>query len=252
MSGRLSRMVYRIVRRLLLTFYRAPEITGLENLPEGECIIAANHAQLHGPIQAELFFPGDRSIWCNAETMDIHEAPAYAYKDFWPEKPRALRWFYWIPAYIVAPILVSVLNNARCIGVYRDLRMRTTISRTLARLQEGARIIIFPETDPGLNTILSTFQPRFIDLGPRYARATGKTLQFVPMYIAPDLRKIVIGKPIAYDNLADARDERQRICTQLADAISELAYSLPLHRVVPYRNIKKKLYPTNERPGSTK
>ena len=252
MSGRLSRMVYRIVRRLLLTFYRAPEITGLENLPEGECIIAANHAQLHGPIQAELFFPGDRSIWCNAETMDIHEAPAYAYKDFWPGKPRALRWFYWIPAYIVAPILVSVLNNARCIGVYRDLRMRTTISRTLARLQEGARIIIFPETDPGLNTILSTFQPRFIDLGPRYARATGKTLQFVPMYIAPDLRKIVIGKPIAYNNRADARDERQRICTQLVDAISELAYSLPLHRVVPYRNIKKKLYPTNERPGSTK
>lgn len=252
MSGRISRMVYRIVRRLLLTFYRAPKIIGLENLPEGECVIAANHAQLHGPIQAELFFPGDRSIWCNAETMDIHEAPAYAYKDFWPEKPRALRWLYWIPAYIVAPILVSVLNNARCIGVYRDLRMRTTISRTLARLQEGARIIIFPETDPGLNTILSTFQPRFIDLGPRYARATGKTLQFVPMYIAPDLRRIVIGKPIAYDNRADARDERQRICTQLVDAISELAYSLPLHRVVPYRNIKKNLYPTNERPGSTK
>ena len=251
MSGRISRLVYRIVRRLLLTFYRAPEIIGLENLPDGECIIAANHAQLHGPIQAELFFPGDRSIWCNAETMDIHEAPAYAYADFWPEKPRALRWLYWIPAYIVAPILVSVLNNARCIGVYRDLRMRNTIRRTLDRLKEGARIIIFPETDPGLNTILSTFQPRFIDLGPRYARETGRTLQFVPMYIAPDLRKIVIGKPIPYYNQADARDERHRICTQLTDAISELAYSLPLHKVVPYRNIKKKLYPTNGRPGTT-
>lgn len=252
MSSRKSRsMVYRIVRRLLDTFYRAPEIIGLENLPDGPCVIAANHAQLHGPIQAELFFPGDSSIWCNAETMDIREAPAYAYRDFWPEKPRALRWLYWIPAYIVAPILVGVLNSARCIGVYRDLRMRNTIRQTMDRLQEGARIIIFPETDPELNTILSTFQPRFIDLGPRYERATGKTLRFVPMYIAPDIRKIVIGKPVAYDNQADARDERNRICTYLTDAITELAYSLPLHRVVPYRNIKKKLYPTNERPLTT-
>ena len=70
-------------------------------------------------------------------------------------------------------------------------------------------------------------------------------LSFVPMYIAPKLRKICLGKPIRF-NAEEAMDaERSRICTYLMDEITAVAEALPEHTVVPYRNIPKKNYPTN-------
>ena len=43
------------------------------------------------------------------------------------------------------------------------------------------------------------------------------------------------------------KEEQERICNYLMDEISEVAYSLPRHRVVPYPNIKKKDYPYSDR-----
>ena len=70
-------------------------------------------------------------------------------------------------------------------------------------------------------------------------------LSFVPMYIAPKLRKICLGKPIHFHAEESMDAERSRICTYLMDEITAVAEALPEHTVVPYRNIPKKNYPTN-------
>ena len=56
-----------------------------------------------------------------------------------------------------------------------------------------------------------------------------------------------IGKPIRFNSAAAIEDERERIKKYLMEEISEIAYSLPRHTVVPYRNIPKKDYPLNIR-----
>ena len=58
----------------------------------------------------------------------------------------------------------------------------------MKRLQEGNRIVIFPEHDVKYNQILYDFQDRFIDVAKLYYRKTGKQLCFVPLYIAPKLK----------------------------------------------------------------
>ena len=246
MARRLSYWVYRGVRGLVGLFYPRPELVGLENLPEGGCVIVGNHAQMNGPIVAELYLPGDRSIWCAAEMMRLKEVPAYAYRDFWSRKPAAVRWVFRLASYAIAPLSVCVFNNARCIGVYRDARLVGTLRRTLARLREGARIVIFPETDPPQNAILYAFQDRFIDLGRMYARQTGRRLAFVPMYVAPALGKTFLGKPVEYDPDADPNEERDRVRDALAAAITDMARAQPRHRVVPYRNLPKRQYPMSK------
>ena len=80
-----------------------------------------------------------------------------------------------------------------------------------------------------------------------YYRQTGEVLPFVPMYVCPAFRKLVFGKPIMFDPNARMADEAERICTELQDSISELAYNMPRHRVVPYPNVSKRNYPFNER-----
>ena len=71
-------------------------------------------------------------------------------------------------------------------------------------------------------------------------------ISFVPMYTAPDLKTVYLGKPVRFDSSAPISEERTRICSAMMDSITEIARSLPEHTVVPYPNIPKRDYPSNK------
>lgn len=245
MGGRLGRGVYRVVRGLVKLFYPKVRFEGLENLPGESCVIVANHAQMNGPIIGEVFFPGQRRVWCVAEMMTLKEVPAYAFKDFWSQKPRWQHPFFRLLSYIIAPIAAAVFTNALTIPVYRDSRVIGTLKRSVRALEEGTNVILFPEKDEKRDAILYAFQEGFVDLARLYFRQTGRALKFVPAYIAPRLRRVVLGEPVAYKPDNPVAVERERVCEALSGRISGLARALPRHRVVPYRNIPKRNYPYN-------
>ena len=240
-----SERFYRMLRGLVKGCYPKITVEGLENLPEEPCLLVGNHAQMNGPIIGELYIPGKRAIWCTSEMMRRKEVPAYAYQDFWSEKPRCVRWFYKLLSYIIAPISACIFNEAHTIAVYRDDRILQTFRQTLQRLSEGCRVVVFPEGPEPYNQIVNHFQDGFVDVGRLYGNRTGKPLRFVPMYVAPRLRKVFLGKPVYYNLEAPREQERSRICGELMEAVTELAVRLPRHTVVPYRNIPKKEYPIN-------
>lgn len=241
----ISYYCYRIIRWLIWLFYPKMKIEGLENLPQEPCVVAANHAQMNGPIACELYFPGDRAIWCAGEMMHLKEVPDYAFTDFWSKKPKAIRWFFRILSYIIAPLSVCIFNHAHTIGVYRGSKIIQTFRDTQKALENGSNAVIFPEHEVLHNHIVYDFQLGFVDVARRYHKVTGKQLQFVPMYIAPKLKTMYLGKAITFDSAADIQEERERICSYLMDAITELAVQLPEHTVIPYPNISKKDYPSN-------
>ena len=244
LEKRTSRL-YRLIKWLVRLFYPKIQVIGSENLPQEPAIIVGNHAQLHGPIACELYFPGNRYTWCAGQMMQLQQVPAYAYQDFWSGKPKYIRWFYKILSYIIAPLSVCIFSNAQTIGVYHDTRIISTFKNTVNRKGEGASVVIFPECDTPHNHIVYTFQENFVDVAKLYRKRTGKSPAFVPMYIAPNLKQIHIGTPIYFDPEAPISLERSRICEYLMDAITAIAVSLPEHTVVPYRNMPKKDYPAN-------
>ena len=140
---------------------------------------------------------------------------------------------------------MCLFNNAHTIPVYHDSRLLTTLKLSLQRLQEGYNILIFPEYNKKYNHVLYDFQDRFIDLAKLYYKKTGKALQFVPLYIAPNLHQSHICEPIRFDPDAPIAEERERIKQYLMDSITAKAESLPEHTVVPYRNIRKRDYPSS-------
>ena len=103
--------------------------------------------------------------------------------------------------------------------------------------------MIFPEKNAHYNHILYDFQEGFVDAARLYHRKTGREPFFVPVYLAPSLKKIVFGKPVRFDSSAPSKAERARISSCMKEEITRMAESLPRHRVVPYRNIPKKDYP---------
>lgn len=237
--------LYKVIKWLVWLFYPKMEVVGAENLPEEAALIVGNHTQMNGPIACELYFPGKRYTWCAGEMMHLKEVPGYAYQDFWSRKPKYIRWFYKLLSYVIAPLSVCVFNNADTIPVYRDSRLLTTFRETVKKLQEGASVVIFPEHDEPYNHILCAFQDRFIDIAKIYHKKTGVELSFVPLYIAPYLKKMYLGKPIRFCAENPIKEERRRICDYLMTEITHIACALPEHTVVPYNNLPKKNYPTN-------
>ncbi len=239
-------VLFKIIKFIIRLFYGKMEIVGLENLPKDNAILVANHCQLNGPIAGELFMDDNCYIWCAGQMMDLKEVPEYAFTDFWSQKPKWTHPFYKVLSYLIAPFSVCIFNNARTIAVYHDVRVMSTFKDTIKMLQQGANILIFPEKDEKNNNILYQFQDRFIDVAKLYYKKIGNNLTFVPIYIAPKLRKMYIGEGILFQNENHIEEERTRITEYLSNEITNIARELPEHTVVPYRNVGRKNYLSNK------
>ena len=243
--GKFSSGIYRICDRLVKALYPVTECVGAENLPEESCVIIGNHCQMHGPIVSQLYMPRAACTWCASEMMELKEVPDYAFQDFWSKKPVYIRWFFRLASYVIAPLSVALFGNADVIPVYKDRRIINTFRLSVDALNSGRDVVIFPECNVPHNNIVYEFQEGFVTVAKEFYKKTGKIISFVPMYLAPALKKIYLGKPIRYNPDAEPAAERKRICAELMDAITGLAASLPLHKAVPYPNCKKKDYPDN-------
>ncbi len=246
MSSKKSPLFYRFLKKALYTFYPKTTTYGAENLPDEAVIIVGNHSQLHGPIIAEKFLPVERYTWCAGEMMKLTEVPAYAYKDFWSGKPKFARPFYKLLSYLIAPLSSYIFTHANTIAVYHDARCITAFKETVKRLNEGKSVVIFPECYDEHNNIVHCFQDNFISVAKLYYKKTGKRVCFVPMYIAPNLRSAYLGSPTRFNPDNEFEGEKDKICSYLMAAITDIAVNLPLHTVVPYPNISKKHYPKNK------
>lgn len=239
--SRIFPYLFRLVKRVYMKY----TVEGLEHLPDEPSLIIGNHAQIHGPLVAQFYLPENSRTWCAAEVMQVKTARPYAFEDFWSGKPQNIRWLYKILSYIVAPLLAYIHSNARTIGVYHDHRVFVTFRESIRCLQSGSHIVIFPEKAEENNRILCKFQEGYVDTARMYFKRTGKRLAFVPVYIAPSLKKVIYGEPVYY-NEENADDlERSRICDEMTNRITALALKQPRHIVTPYLNIAKKDYPTN-------
>ncbi len=238
--------IYCIIKFFVRLFYPKLKVIGEENLPQEPALIVGNHSQMHGPIGCELYFPGERYTWCAGQMMHLKEVPAYAFQDFWSHKPKWNCWFYKLLSYIIAPISVCVFNNAKTIAVYRDSRIISTFKSTVKALSEGSSVVVFPEHYEEYNAIVHEFLENFVDIAKLYYKRTGKCLPFVPLYVCPQRRELHIGKPIFFDPEQELSLQRHEICVKLMDAITDIAESLPRHRVVPYPNMPKREYPYNK------
>ena len=239
-------VIYHILRFFIKIFYRKRVFIGLENLTDEPYIIVANHAQIHGPLVAETQFPRKRMTWCIGNVLTTKEFIKYAKTDFWGKKPKWIRWFFNLLAYIISPIGSCVFRSCDVIGVYKDARLLSTFKQTVKELNNGNNIIIFPESTNPYNHIINDFQDKFIDVARSYYKVHKKCLSFVPMYNAVRIKKVVIGKPIQYNPNIPIEEMRKIICDYLKDEITNLALSLPPHKVVQYFNTGRKNNPMSK------
>ena len=236
---------YRVIYTILKAFTPKYALDGVENLPKDKpCVFVGNHCQMYGPLAA-VFYMKNTQLWCIGDLMDNKNVAKYAYQDFWSMKPKAFRWFYKILAHVFGRLLVYVFTNAPTIPVYYDQRTLTTFRKTVAALEQGKNVIIYPECRTYKNNVINEYRSNFIDLARLYGRRGGDPLTFVPVYVAPKKGKVVFGSSIEYDKNNAPDVERERVCQFLMEQTTNLALSMPRHKVVPYVNAPTRKYMYN-------
>ncbi|MBQ6946417.1 MAG: hypothetical protein IJN42_00065, partial [Clostridia bacterium] len=150
-------------------------------------------------------------------------------------------------ARIASGAVVPLMRSLKSVAVYRDSgEALKTMRQGLKYLEKGESLMLWPDVEyTGEYGEDFEIYSGFLFLGELYYKRTGKELSFVPLYIAPNLKKMYLGKPIQFSAAAPIAKERRRICDYLMKEITDIAVNLPEHTVIPYRNIPKKYYPKN-------
>lgn len=237
-------LLFSILKFIVKTVFPKYEVNGIENMPNKPAIYISNHAQAHGPIAMQIYFPTTKSIWCIGEMMDMKSVPSYAYQDFWSLKPKRTKWIFKIISYLIAPLCEYIFRRADALAVYKDARIISTFKDTVTELNEGNNIVIFPESPTLYNDIVNEFQDKFVDVARLYYKKNKEDIQFVPTYVGGN--KITFGKPITFDHNISIDEQRESICTYLKEEITKIAKEMPTHKVIPYLNIGKKNYKNNK------
>lgn len=232
-------LLFKFIAIFVKMYCKKSEFIGLENLPNEPCVIAGNHSKMYGPINAELYFPVKKLIWCDGPMMSRKEFPKYAYDNFCGGKPN---FFQKTLAHLIAPLIAYIFRTADALPVYRDMRIMQTYKQSTEALKNGAHVIILPECPEEHNEIVNKLNEYFVDVARFYYKHEKKELSFVPMYYSFELKKTLIGKPIKFNSQENIEVERKRICDYLMNEITCLAKTLPVHKVVPFNNVNRKDY----------
>lgn len=243
MRKKIRRVIYRILAFFVWLFSPKYRVEGGEDVPQEPSVLVGNHCHMYGPVFAEFYSPVKRKTWCAGEMMERKTVAAYAFQDFWSNKPKWTHPFFRLLSHLIAPLAELIFTNARTIAVYHDTRVLSTFRDSVKTLEAGESLVIFPECYNRHNNIVYDFQRGFVDVALMYYRKTGRKVSFVPFYVSPKLKKGVFGAPVSFDPDNDLKQERERICAAMMDGITVLASRLPCHRVVPYPNVSKKHYP---------
>ncbi|MBE5783254.1 MAG: hypothetical protein E7329_08090 [Clostridiales bacterium] len=211
------------------------KICGKENVrldEDAPCIFVCNHGEIYGPVVANLYVPFSFRPWSTYEMLDkavVAERTLNGTMQGQKILPPAL--LKWLMEKIFAPALVWIMKSVDAIPVYHDhpLKLRKTFRETVAAMEAGDNILIFPEnayTEEDHKYVkegVSEFFSGFTLVGQLYHHKTGKCVQFIPIYADKHKRTLTFGIPTRYDPSVPTAEESQRLCTYLRGEMLRVA-----------------------------
>ncbi len=216
-----------IYRALFPFFHCGVKIPEEMRESEEPVVFIANHYNVFGPLGFMVSMPLNVNIWMSEQMVNPEEAR----KTMVPGMQKILPFLKgsrveWICAR-VASFIVWVLTGLGMIPVDRrnPSRLISTMRKSIASLEEGHNLLIFPETGyPEYSlTSVTPFFSGFATLGQLYYRKTGKSLRFCPCYIDEQHRRIRLGEMTAWNPEADPKEETVRVSDELNLRMREMA-----------------------------
>jgi len=221
----LNDMAYHLILSILEAFMWDGELIGGENLHEGPAVIVANHMGAIGPVGICSSLPMRLYPWVLGATVDKVEGPENVRQDFVEKVLKIKPPLSTAIAKGICKISSPLLSSLGCIPVpTTHQEQEQTFQRSINLLKQGKFLLIVPEDpkgDPDPLTGIRTFKHGFLRLGELYTQETAQRLPFYPVAVH-EAGLVIVGKPIAYNPLMDAKLERFRMVSLLEETIKAM------------------------------
>ena len=224
----------RMFEPLAKMIFPKSKIVTKEPLDKEPTVFLCNHSAAIGPALMTLYFKRPHRTWVIDFALDKKIGPNYFYHDAFFGRSRKCKGFWRLLAKITMPLLRPLLMLSDPILVHHDRRITETFKESIAALEDGNDLVIFPESPVRATEFVSKVYDGFADVGRLYFQKTGKCLKFYPVYCEKKNRVISVGEPISYNPELTSRDQRRVIAEYIQNGIDALARELPEHKPTPF------------------
>lgn len=227
---RKNSLYFRFFRFWVKQFFDKQVVEYAEKPADGEvAVYVANHAGAYGPISMELNFDRPFRPWVIRYLADFKVCKKFFFYEFLNAETKKCKWLYKAIAFLGSIILSPLIRGYSAIRVYHGPKVMNTFKHSMQTLDEGKNVVIFPECNEYYSDYIHELNKGFVDLARMYYNERGVAVNFYPVYIAPGLHIIKVGKPVRYDPEVNYKKQRVTVTKYLRDEIYGMAQSLPSH-----------------------
>ncbi|MCM1289456.1 MAG: hypothetical protein NC132_02240 [Corallococcus sp.] len=188
--------VWKPVSAVLKLCYKKPQIINLNKAMPDKAIFVANHAAMSGPVVYSLYLPYFHVTWGAYQMLGNYKMRYRYLRDvYFVQKRKMSKAGASALASFEAAFSIYFYKGIKVLPTYPDLRFVKTIKNSVACLNDGTSVLVFPEnSSDGYREVISEFYGGFVSLAERYRKTHGEDVNICPMYYSPRKNKIVIGK----------------------------------------------------------
>jgi len=216
-----ARYFYKVLRR----FFFNTRLRGVANLSADEPVImVANHVGSFGPVSVITSMPKRMYPWVAHEVTEPATVAHRVQVEFLEQelhlRPPLSTWL----GRIVGRICVALMKDIGAIPVYNQSRkIRTTLDRSLALLEQGKNILVFAEdSSRKINDAVCEFCTGFIHVARLYYAKTARAVQFIPVAVNKSVGTIKIGRPIPFHGERPFAEEKRRVIDEVQSTVVTL------------------------------
>ena len=215
---------YRACRQILRLRFKGFRCVS-EDEAAGAVVYICRHRNAIGPISSLCLLPLGARPWAFSaftESKACREHLSnYTFPVTWKINPFISR----VLGAIVGSLFASLVRSTGAIPVYRNsLRIRETFQNSIKALEEGDRILIFPDINYAAEEgETGALYDGFLLLEQLWNRKTGGHIQFVPINTSITRKTLTIGKAISFTGEIPYREEKGIINRRLEDTLNQMA-----------------------------
>lgn len=211
------------LQKIIKFFIKKPRYVYLGEKPGPGCIILSNHESATVPLTLEMYAKMPIRFW-GAHDMNEGIKAVYKYQTvtYYHGKKHWPLWCARLFCLLASPLTVLFYRGLDLIPTYPDVRFKNTLTQSIATLQKGHTLVVFPEdSSDGYHKELKRFLPGAIMLLEQCRRHQ----MDMPVYVAyyqKEKRVHVFDGPVTVSQLLDKGLDRKALAKVLCDRCNEL------------------------------
>ena len=217
------KLYFRVLKRLMRSRYKEPTFVYLGEGVTNAGVILSNHEGTDAPMSLEIYLDRSIRMW-GASEMNSGLVALYKYQTrvYYHEKKHWNIHLARLFCLIASPLTMLFYSGLGLISTYRDARFVKTVRESIATIQDGDNIVIYPEvSDKGYLAELEGFHEGFAMFAD-ICRRRGIDLKIFVSYFRKSDRLYIFDRPVMYSELCAEGLDRSEIARRLCDRCNEL------------------------------